>query len=221
MNRQNDTNLWSMKRNFPSIVCLDKKCKFLKTLVVAVVFMFVISWLDDFGTELLFKTFGGALPAATKQDRLQEYPSPYDSRSFNPIFDCVHVFKWPVQWITMYFLSELVCRLQRAFLLNILALSFDDAVDLYFIRQKKERRAPGHNSDRSCSTSVFNGSIARNSLNVQTINAIWNCRNSTTHFGLISDVSKKRTIHKALRLKNVESNVNRLAVCSVRIDWLE
>lgn len=156
------TNLWSMKRNFPSIVCLDKKCKFLRTPGFVI---FVIIWLGNFDTELLFKTFGGARPAATKQDRLQEYPSPYDSRSFIPTFDCVHVFKWPVQWITMYFLSELVCRLQRASLLNILVLSFDDAVDLYFIRQKNERRAPGHNSDKSCSTSVFNGSIARNSLN--------------------------------------------------------
>lgn len=144
-------------------MCLDKKCRFLRTPELIVV-IFVISGLDDFDTELLCKTLGGALPAATKQDRLQEYPSPYDSRSFSPIFDCVHVFKWPVQCMTMYFLSELVCRLQRASLLNILALSFDDAVDLYFIRQKKERRAPGHNRDKSCSTSVFNGSIARNSF---------------------------------------------------------
>lgn len=60
----------------------------------------------------------------------------------------------------MYFLSELVCFLQRISRANMPAFSFAVVDVLHFMRQKNERLAPGHNNDKSCSTSVFNGSIA-------------------------------------------------------------
>lgn len=44
-------------------------------------------------------------------------------------------------------------------------VSFVDWEARHFIRQKKERRAPGHNLDRPWGTSVFTGNIATDNIN--------------------------------------------------------
>lgn len=143
--------LWSTNKNLPSIAWRE------------------MNWIDsELGNEFRggvkfgWNTFGMIRPTATRHDRLHESPLLSVSCSSSPILAGAHDFRYPVHWMTQYFLSELICFLRRWHPVNMSAplpsLSCCDA--LHFMRQKKDRRAPGHKRDRSCGTSVLTGNIA-------------------------------------------------------------
>lgn len=92
-------NLWSTKRNFPSMAWRDMNCR---VRMLGSRRCGVAVRVEDSGAVI----WGCTRPTATRHDKLHASPSPSPSDSSNPILAGAHDFRYPVHWITQYFLSE-------------------------------------------------------------------------------------------------------------------